>query len=95
MARHRITGENVRREKNKGGRQGLLLKVIIALIALSVIGTVICIIFTVLRVAVEAMVIAGGVLVVLVLIGIVSYNAVRYKYDAHRYKNKLDRQSKV
>ncbi len=69
-------------ERRKLDRQQLLLKVVVALIALSIVGTVVCIILDVLRVAVEAVVIAGGILLVIVLLGFVSYKALIYRWQA-------------
>lgn len=67
------------------------LKLLLALLAVAVVGTVLCIILAVLRVAVQAVVITAGVLIVVGLICAVSINGLKYKAEASRYKHDLER----
>lgn len=77
--------------KAKYEAQSAGLKLLLALLAIAVVGTVLCIILAVLRVAVQAGVITAAVLIVVGLICAVSINGLKYKVEASRYKHDLER----
>lgn len=77
--------------KAKYEAQSTGLKLLLALLAVAVVGTVLCIILAVLRVAVQAVVITAGVLIVVGLICAVSINGLKYKAEVSRYKHDLER----
>lgn len=70
------------------------LKLLLWLLGISIVGTIVCIILAALRVALEVMVIVAGVLLVIALLCIVGYNAVKYKVKAHEYQRQLDKQER-
>lgn len=71
-------------------RHSLGVRMLVALIALSVIGTIICVTLAILRVAVETVVVTAGVLALVGMVCVVWVNGVKYRIEAIRYRRELD-----
>lgn len=71
-------------------RHSLGVRVLVALIVLSVIGTIVCMTLAFLRIAVEAAVIAAGILVLMGMVCLVLVNGMKYRIEAVRYRNEPD-----
>lgn len=75
-------------------RQSMWMKVLLVLVAVAIVGTVVCVILAILRVAVQAVVITAGVLVLAGVIGAVLFNGLKYKMQASDYKHQLAREQR-
>lgn len=83
------TSLQVRKDEAKMKISTLGVKALLWFIALMVIGTIICIVLSVLKVAIQAIITVAAVLAVIVVIGVAVYYALRYKYHAERYQRAL------
>lgn len=61
----------------RGAHGHFLLKLIMWFIVLMAVGTIACIVLGTLRIAVQAVVITGAVLMFIILIGIIAWNSIR------------------
>lgn len=79
----------VRKDEAKMRMSSLGAKALLWFIVLMVTGTIVCIILSVLKVAVQAIITLSAVLAVIVVIGVAVYYAISYKYHADRYRRAL------
>lgn len=82
----------IRKEEAKSRMSGLGVKALLWFLALMIIGTIVCVILSVMKVAIQAIMTVATVLAVLVVVGVAAYYAIRYKYHADRYKRALEQE---
>ena len=80
--------------KAKFEAQSAWLKLLLILIAVAIVGTVVCVILWALRVAVQGVAITACILLAIGLVGLVCYNGLKYRIQAGRYKHQIEQQER-
>lgn len=76
--------EDKRETLRRPSHDQVMIKAVVWFIALCVIGCLACVILSVLKIAIQAMVIAAAILMFIALLGWVAYEKVRNRIDSER-----------